>query len=112
MLKAAKYYLKKQDISISSRLFLTGYSEGGYVTMAAQKEIETKPVHHLTVTAAAEGAGGYDLNVMLSGIATSQTCAAPSFLTLLIKAYNSTYNWNRPFSDFFRNLMLLKYLSY
>jgi dipeptidyl aminopeptidase/acylaminoacyl peptidase len=69
MLKAAKYYLEKENVSISSRLFLLGYSEGGYVTMAAQKEIETHPEHNLTITAAAAGAGGYDLMGMLTTIA-------------------------------------------
>lgn len=102
MINATKYFLQQQSIAISSRLFLVGYSEGGYVTMAAQQEIETTTTHQLTLTAAAEGAGGYDLNVMLQGIATKSTYAAPSFLSLLVKAYDSTYNWNRPYSDFFQ----------
>lgn len=102
MIKAAKYYLQKQNIPVSPRLFLDGYSEGGYVTMAAQKEIETTPSHKLAITAAAEGAGAYDLTVMLSIIATAPTYPTPSLLAFLIKAYDSTYDWKRPFSDFFR----------
>ncbi|MBE7171083.1 MAG: prolyl oligopeptidase family serine peptidase [Williamsia sp.] len=102
MIKAVKYYLQDQNKPASNRLFLVGYSEGGYVTMAAQKEIETTPAHQLKVTAAAEGAGGYDLNVILNTLADTSYYAAPSFLTLLIKGYNATYNWNRPYSDFFQ----------
>lgn len=104
MIKAVQYFLQTKSIPtpISNRLFLVGYSEGGYVTMAAQKEIETTPAHHLSVTAAAEGAGGYDLNVILSKLADTSYYAAPSFLALLIKGYNDTYNWNRPYSDFFQ----------
>jgi pimeloyl-ACP methyl ester carboxylesterase len=102
MISATKFFLQQQSVAISNRLFLLGYSEGGYVTMAAQKEIETVTSHNLALTAAAEGAGGYDLNVMLSGIATASTYAAPSFLGLLTKSYDSTYNWNRPYSDFFQ----------
>lgn len=101
MIKAVKYYLQTKNTAISNRLFLLGYSEGGYVTMAAQKEIETTPAHQLNVTAAAEGAGGYDLNVILNKLADTSYYAAPSFLTLLIKGYNDTYNWNRPYSAFF-----------
>lgn len=101
MIKATKYYLDKQKVTYSPRLFLIGYSEGGYVTMAAQKEIETNAAHKLTVTGAVEGAGGYDLPAFLGVIATSQTYASPSFLTLLLKGYNNTYNWNRPYTDFF-----------
>lgn len=102
MIKAAKHYLRKQQIAISPRLFLVGYSEGGYATMAAQQEIETNPFHHLSVTAAAEGAGSYDLSLTLNIIADTSTYAAPSLLAFIVKAYNSTYDLNRPFSDFLR----------
>jgi len=102
MIKAAKYYFQQQKITTGSRLFIVGYSEGGYVTMAAQKEIETNASHGLTLTAAAEGAGGYDLNEMLTGIATASTYSAPSFLSLLLRSYDSTYNWKRPYSDFYQ----------
>lgn len=102
MLKAAQYFLQQQSIATNKNLFLIGYSEGGYVTMAAQQEIETNPTHQLTLTAAAEGAGGYDLPGMLSGIATTTTYATPSFLALLLNGYNATYGWNRPLTDFFQ----------
>jgi alpha-beta hydrolase superfamily lysophospholipase len=102
MLKAAQYYLQQQAIATNKNLFLIGYSEGGYVTMAAQQEIETNPGHQLTLTAAAEGAGGYDLTGMLTGIASTPTYATPAFLALLLNGYNTTYGWNRPLADFFQ----------
>lgn len=102
MIKATKSYLSKQKHAISNRLFLFGYSEGGYVTMAAQKEIETNSAHNLTLTATAAGAGGYDLTSMLSAIATTPRYNAPSYLAFLLKGYNSTYDWNRPNTDFFQ----------
>lgn len=102
MINAAKYYLAKQNTAISNRLFLIGYSEGGYVTMAAQKEIETNAAQGLNLTAAAEGAGGYDLTGILSAVATTSTYSTPSFLALFLRGYESTYNWNRPFTDFFQ----------
>lgn len=102
MIKAVKYYLLNEKIASSNRLFLVGYSEGGYVTMAAQKEIETNTAHQLAVTAAAAGAGGYDLTGMLSAIANTPNYSAPSYLSLLINAYNKTYDWNRPNTDFFK----------
>jgi pimeloyl-ACP methyl ester carboxylesterase len=102
MLKAAQYFLQQQSIATNKNLFLLGYSEGGYVTMAAQQEIETNATHQLTLTAAAEGAGGYDLPGMLSGIATVPAYATPSFLALLLQGYNTTYSWNRPLTDFFQ----------
>lgn len=102
MIEAAKYFLQQQNKAITNRLFLIGYSEGGYTTMAAQEEIETNPSHHLTVTAAAEGAGGYDLTAFLSAIADTANYSAPSFLGLILKSYNDTYDWHRPYTDFFQ----------
>ncbi len=102
MIKAAKIFLTNEKIPISNRTFLLGYSEGGYVTMAAQKEIETNKQYNLSLTAVGAGAGGYDISGMLKGIASSPTYAAPSFLALFIKSYDSTYSWNSPYSDFFQ----------
>ncbi len=102
MIKAAKSYAKKQEIKLNDNLFLVGYSEGGYVTMAAQKEIETHPEHELNVTASAAGAGGYDLTGMLAAVTSGQPYGNPSYLAFVLQSYNTTYNWNRPLTDFFR----------
>ena len=102
MIKAAQYYLGQRKIALNPHLFLVGYSEGGYVTMAAQQEIETNAQHGLTLTAAAAGAGGYDLPGMLGGVAAASTYATPAFLALFLQAYNTTYGWNRPLTDFFQ----------
>ena len=102
MVKAAQYFLETKSVAINDNLFLVGYSEGGYVTMAAQQEIETHAGHNLAVTAAAEGAGGYDLTGFMNLIATVPTYASPSFLALIIQAYDKTYAWNRPLTEFFQ----------
>ena len=101
MLKAAKYYLQTKSVAINNKLFLVGYSEGGYVTMAAQKEIETNAANNLALTAAAEGAGGYDIAGLFGKVATISTYNNPSYLALFVQAYNTTYNYNRPLTDFF-----------
>jgi pimeloyl-ACP methyl ester carboxylesterase len=101
MIKASKYYLQSQNKAVNNKLFLLGYSEGGYVTMAAQKEIETNKAHELTLTAAAEGAGGYDLAGMVAKVATVTNYPDPSFFALFIRSYNITYGFNRPYTDYF-----------
>jgi pimeloyl-ACP methyl ester carboxylesterase len=101
MIKAGKYYLQSQNKAVNDKLFLLGYSEGGYVTMAAQKEIETNKAHKLTLTAAAEGAGGYDLAGMVAKVATVTTYPDPSFFALFIRSYNITYGFNRSYTDYF-----------
>lgn len=102
LVKAAKSYAQKNSLKLNDKLFLVGYSEGGYVTMAAQKEIESHPEHQLKVTAAAAGAGGFDLTGMLSEIAANKPYSKPSYLAFILQSYIKTYSWNRPLSDFFQ----------
>ena len=52
MIKAGKKYLDDNHIHYDhDKLFLTGNSEGGYVTVAVQKDLEQNPVVGLKVTA-------------------------------------------------------------
>ena len=102
LIKAAKEFLASEDIPVSEKLFLAGYSEGGYVTLAATKEIDTNPVHGLKASAVAVGAGGYDLPEMLKEITTNTYYAYPSYLAFVLMAYNHTYEWNKPLDYFFK----------
>lgn len=102
LVRATREFLAHEKIRFNEKLFLVGYSEGGYVTLAAAKEIERKPEYGLTVTAVAAGAGGYDLNEMLRGITAENYYAYPSYLAFVLMSYNHTYDWNRPLADFFR----------
>ncbi|MBE9585420.1 alpha/beta fold hydrolase [Mucilaginibacter sp. JRF] len=102
MIKASKEYLEKENKAINDKLFLLGYSEGGYVTMAAQREIETNADHKLSITAAAEGAGGYDISLMLQKVTGVTSYPDPSFLALFIQSYNTLYGFNRPLTDYFK----------
>ena len=99
MIKAAKEYLKSKQFATSNRLFLIGYSEGGYATLAAQREIENNPSNGLTVTGTAAGAGAFDLTTMLTEVSKSDLSYATSYITYLMESYNTYYNWKRPLSN-------------
>lgn len=102
MIKAAKEFLQERKFEYNDDLFLTGYSEGGYVTLAAAHEIEKNSAHNLTVKAIAAGAGGYDLREMLSGVSTSSYYSYPSYLAFVLMSYNNTYDWKKPLTYFFK----------
>ncbi|MFD2512942.1 lipase family protein [Pontibacter locisalis] len=102
MIKAARKFYKEKNVLANDQLFLVGYSEGGYVTLAAQKEIETNPLHGLKVTASAAGAGGYDLTAMLAGITSGATYTYPAYLAYVLQAYNYTNSWHRPLLEYFQ----------
>ena len=74
-----------------SKLFLTGYSQGGFVAMATQKALEsaTPPV---TVTAAAPMSGPYAVAAYLDAIfGGSVPIGATAFAPLLINSYKNSY---------------------
>lgn len=101
LIKAVREYLSEHEILFNDQLFLAGYSEGGYVTLAAAKEIDVNAVHGLKVTAVAAGAGGYDLSAMLQTITQATQYSYPSYLAFILKAYNKTYDWNKSSMYFF-----------
>lgn len=74
----------------NNQLFLMGYSEGGYVTMTATRELQR--AGEFTVTAAAPLSGPHDLSGSMRGIMLSDsTFKAPYFAPLLLAGYNYAY---------------------
>jgi Secretory lipase len=75
--------------SWNSQLFLIGYSEGGYVTMTATRELQLNHAGEFTVTASAPLSGPHDLSGVMRGVMLSNsTSKAPYFLPFLLTGYN------------------------
>jgi hypothetical protein len=96
ILAAARAALPKTMSSATSdsgQLFITGYSEGGYVAMATQRAIEAAGG---TVTAAAPMSGPYALeafadDVFFGGVNLGSTVFSPLLTTSYQKAYGGIY---------------------
>jgi pimeloyl-ACP methyl ester carboxylesterase len=114
MVTAAREFLKKEAVMFNQKLFLGGYSEGGYVTLAAAAELESKAGNDFKLAAVAAGAGGYDLIHMLKGVTTESYYAYPAYLAFVLMSYNNTYDWNKPLAYFFKKQYadaLAKYMN-
>jgi len=94
-IRAAIQFCRERDIALDGELFLAGYSQGGYVTLAAQRAIEAGAPLDLTLSAVASLSGAYDLvgivDTMLSNPADEDVVLAAYFVT----AYNRLYGWGR-----------------
>jgi len=78
--------------SWNSQLFLMGYSEGGFVTMATTRELQLNHAAEFTVTASAPLSGPHDLSGVMRGLLLSDsTFKAPYFAPLFITSYNYAY---------------------
>jgi hypothetical protein len=91
-IKAVKIFAKKNDIKLNKHLYVTGYSEGGYVSMAMLKKLESQHIH---VDAAAPMAGAYDLNYMARAVLgwenESLKSYAMTYTLLTLNAYAKKY---------------------
>jgi len=102
MLIAGRKFLQENDIPFDqNKLFLAGYSEGGYVTMAAQKAIEENPELGFHLTASAPGGASFNLNIGVPELIDSDYLTFPNIFCRRIAAWNEYY-WQRPLTDFFR----------
>lgn len=102
MLRAAVELADEKNITLDEKLFLAGYSEGGYATMATHKAIETEGVDGLDLVASFPGAGAFDLQDIQERIFAMETYDHPFYLGYLAMAYRNTYDFNNLLTDFFQ----------
>nr|WP_316642242.1 prolyl oligopeptidase family serine peptidase [uncultured Roseateles sp.] len=84
LLTATRYWRQTSKILDNRQLFLGGYSEGGYVTMAAHRTLQqsTSPLRSQLVTAVT-GAGPYSVEVTMDQLLDRVRIANPKIAPLL-----------------------------
>jgi dienelactone hydrolase len=95
MLRATRQFLSQQSVATNGQLFLTGYSEGGYATLAAQKKMEQYLPTEFPITASMPAAGPYDMSTTVQYIVGLATNDNPAIAGFVFKAYDHWYGWNR-----------------
>ncbi len=101
-IKAARELALIKENSFNSRLFLAGYSQGGYATMAAHKAIETDGLENFTLIASFPASGGYDVKGVQNYFFAQTTYDQPFYIAYVARAYQIHYGWTSPLSDFFQ----------
>ncbi|RLD38957.1 MAG: hypothetical protein DRI74_02235 [Bacteroidetes bacterium] len=111
MLIAAKNYCDENGISYSDDLYICGYSEGGYVTMATQKKIEASYSSQFQLKASAPMAGPYDVEATADGILALDTYNSPALIGFILYSYAEYYDnlnlsdiFNAPYADLVSSL--------
>lgn len=102
MLKAVKEFCQQAYINLLDEYFLLGYSEGGYNTLALQKEIEMNHASEFPLIASCPGAGAYDLNGTLQYYLSQPQMVCSIIPCFLLVSYNDIYGWQWDFSDIFQ----------
>ncbi|MBT1695768.1 prolyl oligopeptidase family serine peptidase [Fulvivirgaceae bacterium PWU4] len=99
--RAAAELAEDDDVSFNNRLFLAGYSEGGYATMAAHKAIEAEPIKDIDLVASFPAAGGYDIQAMQHYIFNQDQYPQPYYLAYVARSYQLYYEKSGLLADFF-----------
>ena len=95
-LRAARQSFGKIGANDSGKLFLSGYSQGGFVSMATHKAMQTNYSSEFKVTASGNMSGPYSLTkffqtVFAGGVNAGATVFTPLILTSWQKAYGNLY---------------------
>lgn len=106
MLRAAKEFLKGQtEVKWDEKLYIAGYSEGGYATMSLHKMIEEEAAGEFNLRASSCGAGAYDKTAFMKHIINTKThgsASSNSLYTWVLLTYDRIYGLNRPASYYFK----------
>ncbi len=85
IMRAARQLADTLNIALSGEVVLTGYSQGGYTTMATAKLIQENFTNEFNVVALAPMSGPYDLNVTMTDLMLSYNpYATPAYLPYLM----------------------------
>ena len=92
LLRAARLLVRHKGHEWPQALFLTGFSQGGHATLAAQRALEENPVDGLRVTASAPVAGTYNLSrIQFPFALEGHSESHPAYLGYMTTAYAHIY---------------------
>lgn len=100
-IRAARDLAVDKGVNFDGKLFLAGYSQGGYATMATHKSIEADPLEGIQLVASFPSSGGYDIKNMQEYFWGLQEYEQPFYLAFVAQAYKKTFGWAQPLTDMF-----------
>jgi pimeloyl-ACP methyl ester carboxylesterase len=95
---AAPKYL---DLNLTKDIYLMGYSQGAWASLALHHEIETKHSAHYNLKGTAAGGGAYDLSTLIDFIMGQTSYPMPVYLGYLFHSYIETGSVSFSYNDIF-----------
>jgi hypothetical protein len=118
-IRAARAAAALKAAPLSGKVMVTGYSQGGHVSMATQRLIERDHASEIHLVAAAHLAGPYNVSGLFA--LPNATVGVQYFLPLMLtswqKAYGNLYSnpaemFNAPYASYIDNLLPNATLTY
>jgi pimeloyl-ACP methyl ester carboxylesterase len=118
-IRAARNAALQQNIPLSGKVMLTGYSQGGHSSAAAQRAIERDEPSEINVVGAAHLAGPYNLSgsMRLTNAIAGYQFFVPFLVTAWQKVYGNLYSnvtqaFKTPYSNYIETLLPSPTLNY
>jgi pimeloyl-ACP methyl ester carboxylesterase len=118
-IRAARNAATVQSIPLSGKVMLSGYSQGGHSSAAAQRAIERDMPGEINVVGAAHLAGPYNLSgsFKLTTAIAGYQFFVPYIITAWQKVYGNVYTnvtqaFKTPYSNYIENLLPSPTLTY
>ena len=110
ILRATKQFSNEStEFQVNSQLFLAGYSEGGYATMAAHQIIERDHNNEFDITASFPMAGAYSMSGVMTDVMLDYTpYGQPYYFPYVLASYTDNYSTSL---DSFSSYLLPEYES-
>ena len=105
MLLATQEFLTRKTIKYTNQVFLAGYSEGGYASLAAQQFIEEQSPASLRITASSCGAGPYAMSAFFDHVTQHPTAGGIANYLYVWEtlSYDRIYGLNKPINYYFKS---------
>ncbi len=99
-IRAIREFCENQGIELNDQIFLSGYSQGGHVTMAAHKKMQLEFPDEFTVTASAPMSGAYDMSgVMVDVMLSGEPYPDPAYLPFILFSWAQIYDYFPPLEE-------------
>lgn len=82
-----------------NEVYLMGYSQGGWATLAVHKALEMEYNADFKPTGTVCGAGPYNLSNLFTGMVSTTTYPMPSYIGYIVNAYSSYGQFTNPVTD-------------
>ncbi len=93
MIRATRHFMDSLNVMLNGQIYLHGYSQGGYTTVATLREIEANYPLEFNVVASAPMSGAYDMGgAQADLIGSDAPYPTPGYLPFIILAYQDQYD--------------------
>jgi pimeloyl-ACP methyl ester carboxylesterase len=87
------------DLKIKDAVYLAGYSQGGWATLAVHEALEKDFSGDFNLKGSVCGAGPYDLNILFNSMTGTSSYPMPVYIGYIINAYHEYQQFTNPVSD-------------